>query len=189
MAEENDPVLADVMNLLKNEPASLPAAGHDIPALHEQLAILVSTGKYKEAIGVNLAHDQVKRLEDKDVMKYNKRYEASVGAKTTETLIERFLSFSTKALSMLLKIKDSDALQNELKNDYIITKELSDLSGGIALRCGRLPAVANAFLITVKHVDFSSEKETDHHTSRDSDGYPLTGVNEVPNAKQSPSNF
>ena len=46
MAEEN--VMAEVMNLLEAEPT--PAA--DIPALHEQLAILVSTGKCKEAIGV-----------------------------------------------------------------------------------------------------------------------------------------
>ena len=75
MAEENDPVLADVMNLLEAEPASLPAAGPDIPALREQLAILVSAGKCKEAIGVNLTHDQVKWLEDKEVIKHNKGYE------------------------------------------------------------------------------------------------------------------
>ena len=125
MAEENDPVMAKVMNLLEVEPASLPAPGPDIPALRKQLAILVSTGKCKETIGVNLTHDQVKRLEDKDVMKHYKRYKTYVGAKTTETLIESFLSFVTKALSMAVRIKDSDALQNELKTDYIITKELS----------------------------------------------------------------
>ena len=54
------------MNLLEVEPASLPAAapGPDIPALRVQLAILVSTGKCKEAIGVNRTHEQVRRLED-----------------------------------------------------------------------------------------------------------------------------
>ena len=47
MAQENDPVMADVMNLLEVEPESLHAAAPDpdIPALPEQLAILVSTGK------------------------------------------------------------------------------------------------------------------------------------------------
>ena len=137
MAEQNDP-MAEVMAMLEAEPTSSPAPGPDIPALRELLAVLVSTGKCKEAIGVNMTHDQVKRLEDKDVMKYSKRYETNVGEKTTETLIESILSFSVKALSMAVKIKDSSALQNELKDDYIITKELSDLSGGIALRCGRL---------------------------------------------------
>ena len=179
MAEEN--VTVEVMNLLEAEPApaALPAA--DIPALREQLAILVSTGKCKEAIGVNLTHEQVRRLEDKDVMKHYKRYETYVGAKTTETLIESFLSFSTKALSLVVKLKDAEALQNELKNDYIITKELSNISGNLALRCGRLLAVANAFLITAKHVDFSAEES--HHPSRDAKGYSLAGLDEVPTAE------
>ena len=129
--------------------------------------ILVSTGKCKEAISVNLTHDQVKRMKDKDVIKHNKRYETYVGAKTTKTLIESFLSLTTKALSMVVRLKDVDALQNELKNDYIITKELSELSGGIALRCGRLLAFANAFMITAKHVDLNAEEP--HHPSRDAD--------------------
>ena len=183
MAEENVAVMAEVMNLLEAEPTvALPAPGPDIPALREQLAILVSTGKCKEAIGVNLTHEQVKRLEDKDVMKYYKRYETHVGAKTTETMIESFLSLYTKALSHAVKLKDSEALKNELKKDYVITKELSNLSGGVALRCGRLLAVTNAFLITAKYVDFGETL----HPSRDSDGYPLAGQDEVDNAKQSP---
>ena len=179
MAEEI--AMAEVMKLLEAEPtpAALPAAlpAANIPELREQLAILVSTGKCKEAIGVSLTHEQVRRLDEKDVMKHYKRYGTYVGAKTTETLIESFLSFSTKALGLVVKLKDADALQNELKNDYIITKELSNLSGNIALRCGRLLAVANAFLITAKHVDFSAEQP---HPSRD----PL--VDEA--AKQSPAN-
>jgi len=63
--------MAEVMSMLETEPANAAAPGPDIPALREQLAILVSTGKCKEAIGVNLTHDQVKRLDDKDVMKHH----------------------------------------------------------------------------------------------------------------------
>ena len=66
MAEEN--VMDEVMSLLEAEPSPAAAPGPDIPAHSEQLAILVSTGKCKEAIGVNLTHDQVKRLNDKDVI-------------------------------------------------------------------------------------------------------------------------
>ena len=156
MAEQNlaDPALTEVMKMLEVEPAQPIDAGPDIPALREQLAILVSTGKCKEAIGTQLTHDQVKRLSDKEVMRAHKRYETYVGAKTTETLIDSFLSFTTKAL------KDADALHAELKNDYIITKELSSLSGSLALRCGRMLAVANAFLVTAKHVDFSNAEQS-----------------------------
>ena len=178
-------VMAEVMNLLETEPApsalppALPAA--DIPALREDLAILVSTGKCKEAIGVNLTHEQVKRLDEKDVIRHAKRYQAYVGSKTTETLIESFLAFSTKALGSIVKLRDTGDLLNELKNDYIITKELSSLSGSLALKCGRFLAVANAILITAKHVDFSKEEL---HPSRDSEGYPLAGQDEVPIAEQ-----
>ena len=195
MAEEN--AMAEVMNLLEAEPAPAALPAVDVPALREQLAILVSTGKCKEAIGVALTHEQVRRLDDKDVIRHQKRYETYVGSKTTETLIESFLSFSIKALGWGVKIKDPEVLQNELKNDYIITKELSNLSGNIALRFGRLLALANAFLITAKHVDFSTHPSRDsygyraeepRHPSRDSNGYPLAGLDEVPTAKQSSAN-
>ena len=107
MAEGNDPVMAEAMHLLEAEPPSLPAAapGPDIPAHREDLAILVSTGKMKEAIGVNRTHDQVKRLENKEVIKHHKRYQTYVGAKTTENLIESFLTFATNALGLAVKNK------------------------------------------------------------------------------------
>ena len=64
MDGENDSVMAELMNLLEAEPApaALPAA--NIPDLREQLAILVSTGKCKESIGVNLTHEQARQLDD-----------------------------------------------------------------------------------------------------------------------------
>ena len=104
--------MAEVMKLLEVEPASSSAAtpGPDIPSLREQLAILVSTGKYKEAIGVNLTHDQVKRLEDRDVMRHYKGYETYVGAKTTETLIESFLSFLTH--DQVKRLEDRDVMRH-----------------------------------------------------------------------------
>ena len=55
MAEQNDPELADVMKMLEVEPARpIEPPSPDIPVLREQLAILVSTGKCKEAIGTQL---------------------------------------------------------------------------------------------------------------------------------------
>ena len=89
---------AEALNLLEPEPSSGPAGvgvvatltapRPDISALRERLAVLVSTGKAKEAIGLQLTHEQVKRLYDKDVGKYYKRYETYEGAKTTDSLID-----------------------------------------------------------------------------------------------------
>ena len=110
-------------------------------------------------------------MSDKDVEKYYKRYESFVGAKTTETFVDSFLSLYTRAVGMFVPIKDVEALQNDLKKDYIINKELSAFVGNLALRCGQLLTVANTALIITKHIDFSPRPVT-----RDVDGYPLDEV-------------
>ena len=193
MAEAHDDVMNDVMQMREATPDTGPASVvplvNDIPAKREKLAILVSTGKAKEAIGVQLTHEQVKRLSDKDVEKYNKRQEAYIGSKTTESLIDSFLMLVSKGLGMVVKIDDVEKLQQDLKNDYTINHELSSLSGGIALSCGRWLALANAALITTKHVQLEAEPEPDlldlhntapaPHPSRDKEGYPLEGLDEV----------
>ena len=192
MATEKDAL--DIMEFLEAEPtpdslglASL-APGNDIPAKREKLAVLVSTGKAKEAVGVQLTHDQVKRLSDKDVEKYHKRQEAYIVSKTTESLIDSLLMLFSKGLGMVLKVDDIEKLQQDLKNDYIINHELSSLAGGIALSCGRWLALANAALITTKHVQLDTVPEPDlmdlhtepaTHPSRDKEGYPLEGIDEV----------
>ena len=53
MATEQD-ALNEVMQILEAEPApdSLGLTGNDIPAKREKLAVLVSTGKAKEVVGV-----------------------------------------------------------------------------------------------------------------------------------------
>ena len=93
----------------------------------------------------------------------------------------------SKAVGKLVSIDDVKALQEELNKDYIITQELSTLAGGLALRFGRFLALANTALITAKHIMFEKGKDhnvppntpTTKHPTRDSDGYPLEGVDEV----------
>ena len=95
MTPEEEAALNEIMQTLEAEPVEATAStssanplvsvtnADNIPAQRKKLAILVSIGKSKEAIGVQLTHDQVKRLSDKDVQKYYKRYEAYIGNKTT----------------------------------------------------------------------------------------------------------
>ena len=153
MAEQE---FADVLNLLEAEPSSSPAdsqllAGPDIPALREQLAVLVSTGKSKEAIGVQLTHEQLKRLTDKEVEKYYKRYESFVGSKTTESMVDSLLTLLTRGLQTVIEIDDVDAMKKELKEDFIINKEMTDFVGGLSLKYGKFLAPISAALITAKH--------------------------------------
>ena len=184
----------EMLEFLEAEPtpdslglASL-AQGNDIPAKREKLAVLVSTGKAKEVVGVNLTHDQVKRLSDKEVENYHKRQEAYIGSKTTESLIDALLMLFSKGLGMVVKVDDIEKMQQDLKNDYISNHQLSTLAGGVALRCGRWVALANTVLIMTKHVQLKTEPGPDlmdlntepaTHPSRNKEGYPLEGIDEV----------
>ena len=169
--DAEDLALTEAMSLLQTELEAEPSsgaasgvvqmAGPDIPALREQLAVLVSTGKAQEAIGVKLTHEQVKRLSDKDVQKYTKRYETYVGSKTTESLMDSFIFVATKAVGLFVKIKDIEAYQKELRNDYIINKELSTLAGQLAFTCGKTLSVASAALITAKHIEYGGQQDVE----------------------------
>ena len=133
---------------------------------------------------MQLTHDQVKRLSDKDVQKYSKRYEAYIRNKTTEALVDSLIMLYSRGVGKVVSIDDVKVLQEELNKDYIITQELSTLAGGLALRFGRFLALANAALITAKHIKFETlptppNTPTTTHPTRDSDGYPLEGVDEV----------
>jgi len=76
-ADDDMKAMEEVVQLLETEPSNGPSSlsQPDIPTLREELAILVSTGKSKESIGVQLTQVGVKKLPPKDVEKYYKRYE------------------------------------------------------------------------------------------------------------------
>jgi len=150
--------LAEIMNLLQTElePSSGPAGclvptapGPDIPALREQLAVLVSTGKGKEAIGVQLTHEQVKRLSDKDVEKYTKRYETYVGSKTTESLIDSFIFLATKVVGMTVKNQRHRGLPKRAEKRLHLEQR--------ALQSGRQP------FFEVRPVSCRGQRGVHHH--------------------------
>ena len=78
-----------------------------------------------------------------------------MGSKITDSLIDNFIFLASKAVGMAVNVKIVEAYQKELRNDYIISKELFNLTGNLALKCGRRLALANAALITTKHINFA----------------------------------
>ena len=65
---------------------------------------------------------------------------------------------------MAVNVQDIDAYQKELRNDYIINKELSNLAGNLALKCGHFLALASAAMITTKHIDFNENLNSKDET-------------------------
>lgn len=75
MADESramEEVIQGLESGLSSSSVAILEAGPDNPTHHEQLLIHVSTGKTKEVISVQLTHEQVRRLDNKDVQKHNK---------------------------------------------------------------------------------------------------------------------
>ena len=60
---------------------------------------------------------------------------------------------------MVVKVDDVEALQKDLQEDFVINSTVSIVAGNMALRCGRLLAVASAALITAEHIEFEKEPE------------------------------
>ena len=138
-------------------PFSLPA--NNIPEKCKKLAVLVSTDKTKEVLDSQLSHEQVKGLTDNEVEKFYKRYEAYIGSKTTKTLLRSFFMLASKAIGMVVKVDDVEALQKDLQKDFVMNSTFSSVAGNMALHCGRLLAFGNAALITAKHINFQKETE------------------------------
>ena len=108
---------------------------------------------------MNLTHEDVKRLTDKDVEKYNKRYQTFIGSKTTESLIGSMVDLYAYAASAVLNIKDVDRLKEDLKKDFTISKELTVVAGSLALKFGSFLALANTALITARHINFEGPQQ------------------------------
>ena len=60
---------------------------------------------------------------------------------------------------MVVKVDDVKALQKDLQEDFVINSTVSIVAGNMALRCGRLLAVASAALITAEHIEFEKKPE------------------------------
>ncbi|PFX34640.1 hypothetical protein AWC38_SpisGene455 [Stylophora pistillata] len=141
--EANTDIIA--MNILEAEPTS--DSDH-----REQLAVLVASGRAKEMIGASLTQDQVKRLSERDVEKYFKRYEASISSKTCDTIVDTFLQLSCKALAYFLLV-DEGKLMKDLNDDFIVKRELGMIAGSLSLKYGKYMAIASAALLTAKNVE------------------------------------
>ena len=143
--------IADVTNILEAEPSS--DTDH-----REQLAVLVASGKAKEMTGVDLTQDQVKRLGEKDVEKYFKRYETSLSSKTCDAMVDTFLQLSCRLISHFLPV-DQSRLLKDLNENFMVKKELSMIAGRLSLNYGKYMALASVALLTAKNVELAKSEE------------------------------
>ena len=102
-------------------------------------------------------------------LKYQKRYQAVLASKITDSMTQSIITGITKAVGMAVPIKDMSKYQDELKQDYIINQELKNLSGTIYQTFGRLSALISFANITIKNTSMGQllNKEEELPVSED----------------------
>ena len=140
----------------------------DIEIKQESLAIIAVLGTTKEYLGVNMSLGDIKRLTEKDVEKYYNRYQAVLGKKINDGLVDSSLQLVSHTISYMVPVDDIDALCKDLKNDELVNRELTNLAGLLALKGGRLVALASGLFQVAKHIKINKIQEVSNTITDDS---------------------
>ena len=125
---------------------------NEVEIKQESLAILAALGTTKEYLGVDMSLGDVKKLSVKDIEKYYNRYQAVLGKKISGGLVDSSLQLVSQVISYMVPVDDIEALCKDLKNDDLVNRELTNIVGLLALKAGRLAALASGLFQVAKHV-------------------------------------
>ena len=131
----------------------------DIEKERESLAILASLGTTEEFLGKAMSLGDIKRLSPKQVKKYFNRYKTVMGKRVSTGLVESAISAASVLISYVIPVDDVEALNEDLKNDDLVKRELSNFAGMLVLKGGRLVALASGIFKVAKHVKLRQSEE------------------------------
>ena len=131
----------------------------DLETHRESLAILASLGSTEEFLGKAMSLGDIKRLSPKQVEKYFNRYKTVMGKKVSTGLVESAISAASVLISYVIPVDDVEALNEDLKNDDLVKRELSNFAGLLVLKGGRLVALASGLFKVAKHVKLRPSEE------------------------------
>ena len=131
----------------------------DIEVKREYLSILASLGSTEEFLGKAMSLGDIKRLSHKQVDKYFNRYKTVMGKRVSNGLVESAISAASVLISYVIPVDDVEALNEDLKNDDLVKRELSNFAGLLVLKGGRLVALASGLFKVAKHVKLRPSEE------------------------------
>ena len=131
----------------------------DLETHRESLAILASLGSTEEFLGKAMSLGDIKRLTPKQVEKYFNRYKTVMGKKVSTGLVESAISAASVLISYVIPVDDVEALNEDLKNDDLVKRELSNFAGLLVLKGGRFVALASGLFKVAKHVKLRPSEE------------------------------
>ena len=131
----------------------------DLENHRESLAILASLGSTEEYLGKAMSLGDIKKLSPKQVEKYFNRYKTVMGKRVSTGLVESAISAASVLISYVIPVDDVESLNEDLKNDDLVKRELSNFAGLLVLKGGRLVALASGLFKVVKHVKLRPSEE------------------------------
>ena len=135
-----------------------PDEEDDLEVKRESLAILASLGSTEEFLGKAMSLGDIKKLSPKGVEKYFNRYKTVMGKRVSNGLVESAISAASVLISYVIPV-DVEALNEDLKNDDLVKRELSNFAGLLVLKGGRLVALASGLFKVAKHVKLRPSEE------------------------------
>jgi len=129
----------------------------DVEEKREQLSILSVLGTIDQYTGINMSLGDVKKLSAKDVDKYFNRYQAVLGNKITNGLVDAGLELAVSIGSYVVPIDNNKELCDDLQNNEMLKQELNNIAGYFLLKGGRLVALSSCLVQIVKHVNFKGD--------------------------------
>ena len=101
----------------------------------------------------------IKKLSVKDIEKYFNRYQAVLGKKINGGLLDSSIQLISKVISYIVPVDDIESLCVDLKKDDLVNRELTNILGLLALKAGRLTALASGLFQVAKHVKIGKISE------------------------------
>ena len=161
----------DYISDVKDEVKEAVKDDNELEIKQESLAILAALGTTKEYLGVDMSLGDIKKLSVKDVEKYYNRYQAVLGKKINGGLVDSSLQLISKVISYMVPVDDIKSLCDDLKNDDLVNRELTNIVGLLALKAGRLAALASGIFQVAKHIKLNKIQQV---TSTNTEDYNKT---------------
>jgi len=115
---------------------------------YQALNIIISTGRSKELLGRNVPIKDLDEMTDEQIAAYYKIYELNYADKVSSSLSGAY----SYVINKVIPIDNVEKLQADLNNSYILSNELKNATGGLARIGGKVWALVELGLTTVKHI-------------------------------------
>src|SRR5271157_427954 len=120
---------------------------------YQVLHDIISSGTSKQFLGRKLTLEDLDSMDEDRLLVNYKIYELNDSDRIRgEFMISGIISVYSKAVNRVLPIDNVEELQDDLSNDYILTRDLKSITGAIQATCGSLMSPFSIGLTTFKHM-------------------------------------